>query len=68
MRFHWGSIGIYRLVGSWKGKGEAEGSFYGVLWGFWVLEGESEEVGSWKGKLVVVLSLYEVPLGLYRAI
>ena len=38
MRFHWGSIGIYRLVGSWKGK------------------------------LAVVPSLYEVPLGIYRAI
>ena len=39
MRFHWGSIGIYRLVGSWKGKGEVKGSSYGVLLGVWVLEG-----------------------------
>ena len=68
MRLHWGSIGLYRLVGSWKGKGEAEESFYGVLWGLWVREGESGAVGCWKGKLAVVLSLYEVPLGIYRAI
>ena len=30
--------GFYGGFGSWKGKSDLEGFFYGVLMGFWVLE------------------------------
>ena len=32
-------MGFYRDFGSWKGKSDLEGFFYGVLMGIWVLEG-----------------------------
>ena len=53
------SMGFCREFGSWKGKSDLEGFFYGVLMGIWVLEGTTPRFkapylylkgifGSWK--------------------